>query len=53
MSQQTMSQLACVASRQDPAADTLAHYQALPVAHHELEEAAYLSGLLGVDDVVG
>ena len=53
MSQQTMSQLASLASRPDPAADTLAHYQALPVAHHQLEEAAYLSGALGVDDVVG
>ena len=39
MSQQTMSQLASLASRPDPAADTLAHYQALPVAHHQLEEA--------------
>ena len=48
-----MSQLASLASRPDPAADTLAHYQALPVSHHQLEEAAYLSGALGVDDVVG
>ena len=48
-----MSQLASLASRPDPAADTLAHYQGLPVAHHKLEEAAYLSGALGVDDVVG
>ena len=38
MSQQTMSQLASLASRPDPAADTLAHYQALPVAHHQLEQ---------------
>ena len=53
MSQQTMSQLASLASRPDPAADTLAHYQALPVAHHQLEEATYQSGALGVDDVVG
>ena len=53
MSQQTMSQLASLASRPHPAADTLAHYQALPVAHHQLEEAAYQSGALGVDDVVG
>ena len=53
MSQQTMSQLASLASRLDPAADTLAHYQALPVAHHQLEEATYQSGALGVDDVVG
>ena len=53
MSQQTMFQLASLASRPDPAADTLAHYQALPVSHHQLEEAAYLSGALGVDDVVG
>ena len=57
MSQQTMSQLASLASRPDPAADTLAHYQALPVAHHQLEEATYGSGALhasmGVDDVVG
>ena len=52
MSQQTMSHLASLASRPDPAADTLAHYQALPVAHHQLEEAAYLSGALGVDDVL-
>ena len=53
MSQQTMSQLASLASRPDPAADTLAHYQALPVAQHQLEEATYGSGALGVDDVVG
>ena len=53
MSQQTMSQLASLASRPDPAADTLVHYQALPVAHHQLEEATYGSGALGVDDVVG
>ena len=53
MSQQTMSQFASLASRPDPAADTLAHYQALPVAHHQLEEATYGSGPLGVDDVVG
>ena len=53
MTQQTMSQLASLASRPDPAADTLAHYQALPVAHHQLEEATYGSGALGVDDVVG
>ena len=53
MSQQTMSQLASPASRPDPAADTLAHYQALPVAHRQLEEATYGSGALGVDDVVG
>ena len=48
-----MSQLAGLASRPDSAADTLAHYQALPVAHHQLEEATYQSGALGVDDVVG
>ena len=53
MSPQTMSQLASVASRPDPAADTLAHYQALPVVHHQLEEATYQSGALGVEDVVG
>ena len=49
MSQQTMSQLASLASRPDPAADTLAHYQALPVAHHQLEEATYESEALGVE----
>ena len=53
MSQQTMSQLASLSSRPDPAADTLAHYQALPVAHHQLEEATYESEALGVDDIVG
>ena len=53
MSQQTLSQLASVQSRPDPAADTVALYQALPVAHHQLEEATYQSGALGVDDVVG
>ena len=53
MSQQTMSELASLASRPDPAAYTLAHYQALPVAHNQLEEATYGSGALGVDDVVG
>ena len=53
MSQQTLSQLASVQSRPDPAADTLAHHQALPVAHDQLEEATYQSGALGVDDVVG
>ena len=53
MSQQTMSQLASLASRPHPAADTLAHYQALPGAHHQLEEATHESGALGVDDVLG
>ena len=53
MSQHTMSQLASLASRPDPAADTLAHYQALPVAHHQLDEATYDSEALGVDDIVG
>ena len=53
MSQQTTSQLATLASLADPAADNLAHYQALPVAHHQLEEGTYLSGALEVDDVVG
>ena len=53
MSQQTMSQLASLASRPDTAADTLAHYQALPVAHHQLEEATYESEALGVDAIVG
>ena len=53
MSQQTMSQLASLSSRPDPAADTLAHYQALPVAHHQLEEATYESEALGADDIVG
>ena len=53
MSQQTLSQLASLQSQSDPVADTLAHYQALPVAHHQLEEATYQSGALGVDDVVG
>ena len=53
MSQQTLSQLASLQSRPDPAADTLAQYQALPVAHHQMEEATYQSGSLGVDDVVG
>ena len=36
-----------MASRPNPATDTLAHYQALPVAHHQLEEATYLLGALG------
>ena len=53
MSQQTTSQLASLALHPDPAADTLAHYQALPFAHHQLEEATYLSGALEVDVVVG
>ena len=53
MSQQTLSLLASMQSRPDRAADTLPHYQALPVAHHQLEEATYQSGALGVDDVVG
>ena len=53
MSQQTLSQLASLQSRPDPRADTLPLYQALPVAHHLLEEATYLSRALGVDDVVG
>ena len=53
MSQQTLSQLASLQSRPDPAADTLAQYQALPVAHHQMEEATYQSGALGVDDAVG
>ena len=45
--------MASLASRPDPAAYTLAHYQALPVAHHQLEEATYESEALGVDDIVG
>ena len=58
MSQQTLSPLASLQSRPNPAADTLAQYQALPVAHHQLEEATYHSGALvpsteGVEDVVG
>ena len=44
MSQQTSSHLASLQSCPDPAADTLAQYQALPVAHHQLEEATYVSG---------
>ena len=48
-----MVQLASLSSCPDPAADTLAHYQALPVAHHQLEEATYESEALGVDDIVG
>ena len=53
MSQETLSRLANLQSHADPAADTLAHYQAPPVAHHQLEEATYQSVALGVDDVVG
>ena len=53
MSQQTMSRLSGLASHPYPAADTFAQHQALPVAHHQFEEATYLSGALGVDDVVG
>ena len=53
MSQQTLSQLASLQSRPDPAADTLAQYQALPVAQHQLEEATYQLGALGLDDVMG
>ena len=53
MSQQTLFELASLQSCPDPAADTLAHYQALPVVHHQLEEAAYQLAALGVDDVVG
>ena len=53
MSQPTLSQLASLQSRPDPAADTLAQYQALPVAHHQMEGATYQSRALGVDDVVG
>ena len=53
MSQQTLLQLASLQSVPDLAADTLAEYQALPVAHHQLEEATYLAGTLVVDDVAG
>ena len=53
MSQQTLAQLTSLQSRPDPAADTLAQYQALPVAQHQLEGATYLSGARGVGDVVG
>ena len=52
MSQQTLSKLASLHSRPDPASDTLARHQALPVAHQQFEEATYLSRALGVDDVV-
>ena len=53
MSQQTSSHLASLQSRPDPAADTLAQYQTLPVAYRQMEEAAYQSGAMGVDGVVG
>ena len=53
MSHQTLSQLASPQSRPDSAASTLAHDQAISVAHHQLEEATYKLGALGVDDVVG
>ena len=52
-SQQALTQLASLQSRPGPAADTVAQYQALPVAHHPLEEAAYQSGALGLYGVVG
>ena len=52
ISQQTSSQLASLQSRPDAAADTLAQYQALPVAHHQIEEVTYRSGVLTVKDVV-
>ena len=53
MSQQTLLHLASLQCRPDPAADNLAQYQALPITHHQLEEATYLPGARGVDDVVG
>ena len=49
---QTLSQLASLQFRPDAAADTLARYQALPVARHQMEEATYNSGALAVEDVV-
>ena len=49
---QTLSPLASLQSRPDAAADTPAQYQALPVAHQQMEEATYQSGALAVEDVV-
>ena len=49
---QMLSQLASLQSTPDAAADTLARYEALPVAHHQMEEATYNSGPLVVEEVV-
>ena len=49
---QTLSQLVSLQSRPDAAADTVAQYQALPVAHHQMEEATYNSGAQAVEEVV-
>ena len=48
MSQVALSQ---IGSLPDPSADTLAHYQALPLLSHTLGEATYTRGLL-VGEVV-
>ena len=50
--EQILSLLASLQSRPDAAADTLAHYQALPIAHHQMEEATYQPEALSVEDVV-
>ena len=49
---QTLLRLASLQSRRDAATDTLAEYQALLVAHHQMEEATYNSGELAVEEVV-
>ena len=49
---QTLSQLASLQSRPNAAADTLVQHQALPIAHHQMEEATYNSKALAVEEVV-
>ena len=49
---QTLSQLASLQSRPDGPAGTLERYKALPVAHHQTEEATYGSWALPVEEVV-
>ena len=48
----TLLQLASLQSRPDVGADTLARYEALPVTHHQMEEAMYNSGALALEEFV-
>ena len=52
MYQHSLSPLASLQSRPDAGADTLAQYQALPVAPHQMDEGTHRWGALSLEDVV-
>ena len=49
---QRLSQLASLQPRPDLAVDDLARKEAIPVAHHQMEEATYGSGALALEEAV-